>query len=158
MILFKNKTFKLNALLFFLGSSVLLPACQSTVPIQQQTAKKDTQKITAKKSTTVRESEPKPLWNEVKKTEEEKVTHPVVTQLLTEALLLRQQGNYSQAIVTAERALTIDSKEAKVYLELARIRLAQGESDWARQLLLKAKRFSQDKHTSAEINRQLNNL
>ena len=158
MIFFKNKTLKTNALLFFLGSSVLLSACQSTAPIQQQTAKKDTQKITVKKSTTVRESEPKPLWNEVKKTEEEKVTHPVVTQLLTEALLLRQQGNYSQAIVTAERALTIDSKEAKVYLELARIRLAQGENDWARQLLLKAKRFSQDKHTSAEITRQLNNL
>jgi Tfp pilus assembly protein PilF len=50
----------------------------------------------------------------------------------------RRAGDYAQAAATLERALRIEPGSAAVWLELARVRLAQGDYVQAGQLARKA--------------------
>lgn len=77
--------------------------------------------------------------------------NPAVEKLLNKSTELRRNGDYERAISTAERALSIDGQEARVYLELAKTRRAQGKNDWARQLLLKGSGLPMTRGTRFQI-------
>jgi Tfp pilus assembly protein PilF len=58
--------------------------------------------------------------------------------LVTRGVNERRAGDYAQAAATLERALRIEPGSAAVWLELARVRLAQGDYVQAGQLARKA--------------------
>lgn len=65
----------------------------------------------------------------------------------------RRAGNYAQAAATLERALRIEPGSAAVWLELARVRLAQGDYAQAGQLARKAGSLAADQPAVAEASR-----
>lgn len=59
-------------------------------------------------------------------------------RLLDESQAARDAGDFARAATVVERALAIDPNEAILWIELAEIRLAQGDVDAARTLARKA--------------------
>ncbi len=58
--------------------------------------------------------------------------------LVASADELRRNGEYGRAAASLERALTISPQSAELWHQLARVRLAAGESDQAAQLAAKS--------------------
>ena len=75
--------------------------------------------------------------------EAEPVT-PVVTALVTDAQLSRQQQDYDQAAVQLERALRIEPRNAGLWYELARVYFEQGSFNQAIQFATKSNTLTKD--------------
>ena len=58
--------------------------------------------------------------------------------LLAQSRVARGSGDYAQAAIAVERALSIDSNDASLWIELAEIRFAEGDANEARTLAQKA--------------------
>jgi Tfp pilus assembly protein PilF len=67
----------------------------------------------------------------------------------------RRAGDYRRAEATLERALRVDPSSPAVWLELARVRLAQGDFAQAEQLALKAESLADPESPLAEECRAL---
>src|SRR5690606_13791533 len=67
----------------------------------------------------------------------------------------RRAGNYGAASATLERALRIEPTAPELWLELARVRLLQGESRQAEQLARKAESLAVPGSPAAQESRQL---
>src|SRR5690606_39701783 len=63
--------------------------------------------------------------------------------LVAQGVSERRAGDYGRAAATLERALRIEPASPTVWLELARVRLAQGDYAQARQLALKAESLAE---------------
>ena len=75
--------------------------------------------------------------------EAEPVT-PVVTALVTDAQVSRQQQDYDQATLQLERALRIEPRNAGLWYELARVYFEQGGFNQAIQFATKSNTLTKD--------------
>ncbi len=73
--------------------------------------------------------------------------------LVTRGVDARRAGDYPQAAAALERALRIEPESPAVWLELARVRLAQGDYAQAGQLARKAASLAGDQPALAEASR-----
>ncbi len=68
---------------------------------------------------------------------------PAIQQLLTQARSAKAAGNFQSAAVTLEQALTIDNRNAELWLELALVRQAMGQRSQAINLAKRARQYGQ---------------
>jgi len=75
---------------------------------------------------------------------------PAVLALMNRARLQADLGEMDQAAASLERAIRIEPQNALLWLELARIKLHQGNPSQAEQMALRAVRFATDDRTERE--------
>jgi len=75
---------------------------------------------------------------------------PAVTALVERARLQADTGELGQAAATLERALRVEPQNAALWLELAQIKLHQGNPAQAEQMALRATRFARDDVTERQ--------
>jgi len=75
---------------------------------------------------------------------------PAVVALMNRARLQADTGEMDQAAASLERALRIEPQNASLWLELAQIKLHQGNPSQAEQMALRAVRFAADDRTERE--------
>ena len=80
---------------------------------------------------------------------------PVVVALLEESEASRASGDLESAVATLERALRIHPRNPRLWHELARIRLLQGEAALAVELAGKSSLLSSGDESLIEANRKL---
>ncbi|MEM7280442.1 MAG: tetratricopeptide repeat protein [Pseudomonadota bacterium] len=68
--------------------------------------------------------------------------NPAVDALQKEAQSAVLAGNYDNAAMALERAVRIEPRDPKVWLELAKVRFTQGQYAQARELAQKARRLA----------------
>lgn len=72
---------------------------------------------------------------------------PAVRALVERAQMQHNQGDVGAALATMERAVQIEPESALVWLDLARLRLVNGEPQQAEQLALRAVEHAADERT-----------
>ncbi|MFW5954363.1 MAG: tetratricopeptide repeat protein [Guyparkeria sp.] len=78
---------------------------------------------------------------------EESGTSPAVMALVRQADERRESGDLAGAQSTLERAVQIESDNARLWLDLAQLRLAQDQPEQAEQLALRAVEHARDNAT-----------
>ncbi len=80
---------------------------------------------------------------------------PAVTSaaagLLDKARIASDQGDYEQALALLERAQRIDPDSGEIYLQLARVYAAQGETDKARDTAARGTLYCRDQRECAAL-------
>ncbi len=77
----------------------------------------------------------------------EPATSPAVLALVQQANQRRQSGDLAGAQSTLERAVQIEPGNARLWLDLAQLRMAQNQPEQAEQLALRAVEHAQDNQT-----------
>lgn len=80
---------------------------------------------------------------------------PVIVALLEESEASRSSGDLDNAAASLERALRIQPRNARLWHELARVRLEQGEPALAEELVRKSSALAQDDAALIAANQQL---